>query len=115
MTPQWIERSKPAADAQVHLMLAWIMWAVVGTVLVGFCGGYGWWRPSPSGLSCRPGPARRSLHRSGNGPADLLPARHAGVVALEAGKPLLTPGGTGMRRGNRLKGLISPVTWSGLT
>ena len=41
----WVDTHKPAAAAHVHLMLAWLMWAVVGGLLLGF--GVLWvWRES---------------------------------------------------------------------
>jgi len=45
---QWVEKSKPAAAARVHLMLAWLMWAVVGTVLVAFGSRWLWQSPTPA-------------------------------------------------------------------
>ena len=45
---RWVENTKPAAAAQVHLMLAWVMWAVVGTVLVGFGSRWLWQSPTPA-------------------------------------------------------------------
>ncbi len=45
---RWVEKSKPAAEARVHLMLAWVMWGMVGAVLVGFGGRWLWQSPTPS-------------------------------------------------------------------
>jgi len=38
----WIEMHKPAASAHVHLLLAGLMWAVVGAALAGFGGRWLW-------------------------------------------------------------------------
>jgi len=38
----WIETHKPAASAHVHLLLAGLMWAVVGAALAGFGGRWLW-------------------------------------------------------------------------
>jgi hypothetical protein len=32
----WAENHKPAAGVSTHLMLAWLMWLIVGSALVGF-------------------------------------------------------------------------------
>ena len=32
----WVERYKPAAAVRAHLVLAGLMWTVVGAALVGF-------------------------------------------------------------------------------
>lgn len=43
---QWAESHKPAAAVPTHLMLAWMMWIAVGSVLVGF--GARWlWAAAP--------------------------------------------------------------------
>ncbi len=44
----WVEKSKPAAAARVHLMLAWVLWAVVGTVLAGFGARWLWQSQTPA-------------------------------------------------------------------
>ena len=44
----WFERHKPAAPASIHLVLAGLMWSVVGAALA-VVGGYWLWRsPSPA-------------------------------------------------------------------
>lgn len=38
----WVERYKPAAAARVHLLLAGLMWTLVGAALAGFGGRWLW-------------------------------------------------------------------------
>ncbi len=42
----WVERYKPAAAVRAHLLLAGLMWTVVGAVLVGFGGRWLWQLPT---------------------------------------------------------------------
>jgi hypothetical protein len=42
----WAERHKPTAAASTHLMLAWMMWVVVGSAMVGF-GSWWLWSAAP--------------------------------------------------------------------
>jgi hypothetical protein len=43
---EWAERHKPAAAVSTHLMLAWLMWVLVGSALV--CFGARWlWMAAP--------------------------------------------------------------------
>ena len=44
----WVERYKPAAAVQAHLLLAGLMWTSVGTALVGFGGRWLWQLPTPA-------------------------------------------------------------------
>jgi hypothetical protein len=44
----WVERYKPAAAVRVHLLLAGLMWTVVGAALVGFGGRWLWQLPTPA-------------------------------------------------------------------
>jgi hypothetical protein len=44
----WVERYKPAAAVRAHLVLAGLMWTVVGAALVGFGGRWLWQLPTPS-------------------------------------------------------------------
>ena len=44
----WIERYKPVAAVRVHLLLAGLMWMVVGAALVGFGGRWLWQLPTPA-------------------------------------------------------------------
>jgi Ni/Fe-hydrogenase subunit HybB-like protein len=44
----WVERLKPGAAARVHLLLAGLMWALVGAALVGFGGWWLWQLPTPA-------------------------------------------------------------------
>ncbi len=43
----WVERYKPAAAVRAHLVLAGLMWTVVGAALVGFGGRWLWQLPTP--------------------------------------------------------------------
>ncbi len=45
---RWIEKSEPAAESQVHLMLAGVMWALVGAVLVAFGSPWLWQSSTPA-------------------------------------------------------------------
>ena len=45
---RWVERYKPAAAVRAHLLLAGLMWAVVGVALVGFGGRWLWQLPTPA-------------------------------------------------------------------
>jgi hypothetical protein len=42
----WAEHHKPAATVPMHLMLAWLMWALVGATLAGF-GAWWLWSRAP--------------------------------------------------------------------
>ena len=44
----WVERYKPAAAVRAHLLLAGLMWAVVGLTLIGFGGRWLWQLPTPA-------------------------------------------------------------------
>lgn len=44
----WVERYKPAAAVRAHLVLAGLMWTVVGAALVGFGSRWLWQLPTPS-------------------------------------------------------------------
>jgi hypothetical protein len=44
----WVERYKPAAAVRAHLLLAGLMWTVVGAALVGFGGCWLWQLPTPA-------------------------------------------------------------------
>ncbi len=44
----WVERYKPAAAVRAHLLLAGLMWTVVGAALVGFGGRWLWQLPTPA-------------------------------------------------------------------
>lgn len=44
----WVERYKPAAAVRAHLVLAGLMWTVVGAALVGFGGRWLWQLPTPT-------------------------------------------------------------------
>jgi hypothetical protein len=44
----WVERHKPAAAVRAHLVLAGLMWTVVGAALVGFGSRWLWQLPTPS-------------------------------------------------------------------
>jgi hypothetical protein len=44
----WVERYKPAAAVRAHLVLAGLMWTVVGAVLVGFGSRWLWQLPTPT-------------------------------------------------------------------
>ena len=39
---QWVDRHKPAAGVDTHLMLAWLIWATVGSGLVGVGARWTW-------------------------------------------------------------------------
>ena len=44
---QWAERHKPSASVPTHLMMAWLLWVVVGSALAGF--GARWlWGATPA-------------------------------------------------------------------
>ena len=45
---RWVEKYKPAAAVRAHLLLAGLMWAVVGAALVGFGGRWLWQLPTPA-------------------------------------------------------------------
>jgi len=42
----WADRHKPAAAMQTQLVLAWLLWATVGSALIGF-GGWWMWSSAP--------------------------------------------------------------------
>ena len=42
----WADRHKPAAAMQTQLLLAWLLWATVGSALIGF-GGWWMWSSAP--------------------------------------------------------------------
>jgi hypothetical protein len=44
----WVERYKPAAAVRAHLLLAGLMWTVVGAALVAFGGRWLWQLPTPA-------------------------------------------------------------------
>jgi len=44
----WVERYKPAAAVRAHLLLAGLMWTVVGVALVGFGGRWLWQLATPA-------------------------------------------------------------------
>jgi hypothetical protein len=44
----WVERYKPATAVRAHLLLAGLMWTVVGAALVGFGGRWLWQLPTPA-------------------------------------------------------------------
>jgi hypothetical protein len=43
---RWVEKYKPAAAVRAHLLLAGLMWTVVGAALVGFGGRWLWQLPT---------------------------------------------------------------------
>jgi len=45
---RWVERYKPAAAVRAHLLLAGLMWTVVGAALVGVGGRWLWHLPTPA-------------------------------------------------------------------
>jgi len=44
----WVEKYKPAAAVRAHLVLAGLMWTVVGAALVSFGGRWLWQLPTPA-------------------------------------------------------------------
>ncbi len=44
----WVERYKPAGAVRAHLLLAGLMWTVVGAALVAFGGRWLWQLPTPA-------------------------------------------------------------------
>jgi len=45
---RWVEKYKPAAAVRAHLLLAGLMWTVVGAALVGVGGRWLWHLPTPT-------------------------------------------------------------------